>query len=249
MQREHQLALAGAVLLGGLGLVALSTTPAHAAAPPAPTGPPTLRGVLGALHRLSIPLPRPGQVYLVVIVRRTHGQNAELPDPWDDWIGILRNVGGRLSWRCAVGSGEPGWRPMWGQGNKPTNPKGCSRLAVPQFAPDSHGGGFHHWDRTRPAFRQVGPIYVERFDIEAGRWRGPVVSAGSHNNHSTEPAPNWRITRKKGVRDWSHGCPVALDPAEHRKNLAAGGWTPAVDGVRLSLVTLDIAHLGERRLS
>ena len=120
---------------------------------------------------------------------------------------------------------------------------------MPQFAPDAYGGGYHRWDTARPAFRQVGPVTIERFDTGAERWRGPLVSAGSHNNHSTEPAPDWHITKRKGVRDWSHGCPVVLDPTEHRKNLVAGGWTPDVDGVRLSLVTLDISHIHGRRLT
>jgi len=248
MQREHRVALTGAAILGALGLLALMT-PRAAAALRRADGKPTLRQVVGSLLRRSVPLPQPGQAYLVVIVRRSHGQDAALPDPWDDWIGILRNVGGRLVWRCSVASGEPGWLPMWGKGRKPTNPKGCSRLAVPQFAPNAYGGGYHRWDTSRPAFRQVGPIYIERFDRAAGRWRGPMVSTGSHNNHSTEPAPDWQRTQRKGVRDWSHGCPVVLDPAEHQRNLAAGGWTPAVDGVRLSLVTLDIKHLSEGSLT
>ncbi len=235
--------LAGAAMVGVIGLLALGSSTAAAAPRVRPAGPPTGEAVVGALQHLAIPLPRPGHAYLVVIVNRTHGLNADLPDPWDDWLGILRSDGRRLHWRCALGSGEPGWLPMWGRGDLPTAAKGCSRLAAPQLATDAYGGGYHRWDTARPAFRQVGPVMVERFNAESGRWEGPLVSTGSHNNHSTEPATDWQRTRRRGVRDWSHGCPVVLDPAEHRRNLAAGGWTPAVDGVRLSLVTLDISHL------
>ena len=246
MRPEHGLALAGAVLLGGFFALSASAVPPVQVRS---TGQPTGEAVVGALQVLSIPLPRPGHAYLVVIVNRTHGQRADLPDPWDDWLGILRYDGRQFHWRCALGSGEPGWLPMWGQGRLPTSSKGCSRIAVPQFAPDAYGGGYHRWDTARPAFRQVGPILVERFTPETRQWRGPLVSTGSHNNHSTEPAPDWQRTLRRGVRDWSHGCPVILDPAEHRKNLAAGGWTPDVDGVRLSLVTLFPSHLRTRRLT
>lgn len=240
---QRRLMVAGAVV-GGLGLLAMlrSPTPPAPTPRPAPTGKPTILQVLTAIQAHRFPLPAPGHAFLVVIVNRTHGQSRSLPDPWDDWIGILRNHGGTLRWRCAVGSGEPGWLPMWGKSQLETPPEGVSRLAVPQFAPNAYGGGFHHWREDRPAFRQVGPLTIEIFKRHEGQWRGPVVSRGHHNAHTTN-GRDWTVTAQRGVRDWSHGCPVVVNPAEHRKNLEAGGWTADIDGVRLSLVTLHARSL------
>ena len=118
--------------------------------------------VVSTLRALGYPQPK--EPMLVVCVRRTHGDNPGLKDPWDDAIGILTPE----SWRAFQGTGEPGWAPMHRQGRVPTHRAGCARLACPQFSRAAYGGGFHNWKRDRPAFRQVGPVLVERSD--EGAW-------------------------------------------------------------------------------
>lgn len=232
------LVLSAGMGLSALGLLALGSRPARAA------GAPTLGWVKAELRRLRIPLPRPGQRYLVVTIRRTTpvialSTTPGIRDPFNDWIGILANHGGRLAYRHARGTGEPGFLPMWGKGKLATAPEGVSRLYAPQFAPNAYGGGFHHHRTSHPAFRQVGAVRVQLFKRERARWTGPIRSPRSHHNiHTTSRNTDPARTAARGVRDYSHGCPVVLDPAQLDRLRAFGGWTPEIDGTRLSLVTL-----------
>ncbi len=195
----------------------------------------------------DFPLPEAGQAVLVLYVNRRHGINPDRPDPWDDAIGILRRLpDGSLDWWSCQGSAEPGWKPMYGQGNIPTHPEGCARLLCPQFAPDAYGGGFHHWRSDRPAFRQVGNARIERFDPQTAVWSlwGDAVIAA--NCHTISPLIDWRIPLASGVGDWSHACPVVLRQKQHALLLERGGWTADINGVRLSLVVLPWSR-GPRR--
>ena len=201
-------------------------------------GPP-LEQVVADFETQGFPLPEVGQAVLVLYVNRSHGINPERPDPWDDAIGILQRLpDGWLDWWACQGSAEPGWKPMYRQGNIATHAEGCARLVCPQYAPDAYGGGFHHWRSDRPAFRQVGKAHVERFSIETELWSSWGDAVISANCHTISPLLDWRIPWKSGVGDWSHACPVVLHQKQHAHLLERGGWTPEVDGVRLALAVL-----------
>jgi hypothetical protein len=226
-------------LVGG-GLLLLSGL--AVAAPSAPARPtrPTLAWVKMQMASYGYPLPAVGQSYIVGIPRRTTDGTRTPKDPWDDWIGVLKNVGeGRFIWQYAVGTCDPGWAPMFGKGKYPTVPEGASRLTAPQFSPNAYGGGYHHHRTDRPAFRQVGVVQIDLFNRSTRRWRGPINSRAYQNFHTTGGLGiDWRRIQEEGVGDHSHGCLVALVPEEHRQMLKLGGWTPDINGVRLGVVML-----------
>jgi hypothetical protein len=145
---------------------------------------------------------------------------------------------GVLEWWSCRGTAEPGWNPMYRKGNIATHKDGCARYAVPQFARDTHGGGFHHYLPDRPAFRQVGPAHIERFDETTGVWHdaGQLVIAA--HAHTISPNADWQKASRSGVDDWSHACLVVLRPDDHAELLERGGWTADINGCRLSLLTL-----------
>ena len=240
----------GGGLTAAMGLLSLS---AAAAISPASTTPrePGPSWVIAQMKARNYPLPPPGRACVVLLVRRTTPTSrtprkpASGPvDPFNDRIGILwtDEMGQHHYWH-ARGTAEPGWKPMWGLTEMSRASETVSRLHCPQFAVGAFGGGFHKWDEDRPAHRQVGDIQIDLFDRETARWRGPVISRGrdsggrgAHNLHTT--SKKWQTYRKTGVKDWSHGCPVVLNPDDHRRLLNYGGWTEDIDGVRLDLVVL-----------
>ena len=145
---------------------------------------------------------------------------------------------GVLEWWSCVGTGEPGWNPMYRKGNIATHKDGCARYAAPQFARTSHGGGFHHYLPDRPAFRQVGPARFERFSEKTSEWRDVGMQVIAAHAHTISPAVDWRVAWENGVDDWSHACLVALRWRSHQELLRRGGWTSNIDGCRLSLLVL-----------
>jgi hypothetical protein len=122
------------------------------------------------------------------------------------------------------------------------------RVVVPSFNKNSHGGGYHQWKPNLPAFRQAGLIQMEQFTPAntGGSWsafeaRGPDYGGRNANHNHTTRGGSY-----SSVGDWSHGCIVALDPAEHEKNLRLAGWEPeAPPGgtIRHTLVALDISEV------
>lgn len=246
--------LLGGGLLASLG-VAMAAAPAgpglrpyrtDSSGPPALPTKPTLAWVLAEMARYGYPAPAVGRSYIVGIVRRTTDGTRSPPDPWDDWIGILRNEGeGRWIFQFAAGTCDPGWAPMWGRGRYPTVPEGASRLTAPQFSPDAYGGGYHHHREDRPAFRQNGLVQIDLFNRTTQKWRGPINSRAYQNMHTTGGlSTDWQRIQQQGVGDHSHGCLVVLNPVEHAQMLKLGGWTPAIDGVRLGVVMLPWAERG-----
>ena len=145
---------------------------------------------------------------------------------------------GMLEWWSCRGTAEPGWNPMYRKGRIATNPDGCARFAVPQFARNSHGGGFHHYLPDRPAFRQVGPAHIERFDEKTGLWHSVGWKIIAANAHTISPDADWMAALHNGVGDWSHACLVSLRQDDHDTLITVGGWTPGIDDCRVSLLTL-----------
>ena len=226
-------AIGAAILLGGgsASLPALVSRSGYA-----PTLPPTpqLAAVLAAFRAHRYPLPAPGEKTVVLLVQRNTPSGGDPIDPFDDWIGCLWNEGGRIRWWCAPGTAEPGWLPMQHRGGIPTNPKGCARIAAPQYAPGAWGGGYHQWKESRPALREIGKLKIDRFDKGAQRWNPAGYSTSSINIHTAASSSNWRATVAKGVRDWSHGCPVLPDPANLATLRTLVGWTPDPHGISVN---------------
>ena len=201
--------------------------------------------VIAAIQSHGWPLPEEGRAYIVAIIQR----NANPPSPFNDWVGILRNQDGEFYWRAAVGTGEPGYEAMTKQTSLSRRANyNMGRVVVPSFNENSHGGGYHQWKPSQPAFRQAGLIQMEQFSPanEGGSWsrftaRGPDYGGRNANHNHTTRGGSY-----SSVGDWSHGCIVALDPAEHEKNLRLAGWEPeAPPGgtIRHTLVALDISEV------
>lgn len=240
--------------------LAPTRSPAPAQLPIHHSGP-GLGQLVAMTEAAALPLPAPGRAALVLLIHRTHGQTARRPDPFNDRIGILRRqeLGqpvpaadpqtgaqhggspeeGVLSWWACQGTAEPGWDPMHGTGAIPTHPEGCARLVTEQYVEGAYGGGYHHFDVSRPAFRQVAPVAVERYDAAQGVWHfwgdSRIINA---NCHAIPPRVDWRKPFEVGVGDNSHACPVPLRPWSHAELLRRGGWTPEIDGVRLDVLIL-----------
>ena len=222
-----------------------------------------LDDLIRLLGHHAMPLPNPGEQYLVCLVRRTHGDSPERPDPFNDEIGILKRHklayvpsrhpnaqyaghsrrGGVLEWESYLGTAEPGWAPMHNRGNIRTNAAGCARFVAPQLSPHSHGGGYHHWDPDRPAFRQVRPVHIERYQAGdgpegTGEWVDQGLREIAAHMHSIPDYLDWMRLWEQGVGDISHACAVPLHPEHHQRLLRRGGWTPDINGTRLSLCVM-----------
>ncbi len=206
---------------------------------------PGLTELLTVLHQLEYPTPLITDHPLLVTLR----WSGQAPDAapgvpigaWDDCLGILvldPTAPSGLRWARTRGTGDPGREPVEGRGRVATHQHGCARVMAGYY-PRSHGGGHHKWNTARPAFRQVGPMDIERYSVSKRQWLtfGPLIIAAHH--HTLPPGQTIQQAMANGVEDASHACLVRLDPEAHALHLELGGWTPEVDGCSLDSAVID----------
>ena len=144
--------------------------------------------------------PAPSGRPVVVGLRRV-----EEEDAWNDVLGAL---GGGVS--CFFrGTTDPGQAPREGRGRIATAPTGVARV-LPGLHRDAFRWHFHHSDRKHPCLGQAGPMAHERF--QSGAWVPQAPRVCGFNLHRAR----WDVgSIPDVVGDYSHGCAVIPDRAEH----------------------------------
>ena len=185
----------------------------------------------------------------LVALRFTGQQRGSRPgvpaSAWNDCLGVLapRETPERWEWVSGRGTADPGREAIERTGGVAVHPAGCARI-LPGLYQRSHGGGFHKWDRERPAYRQVRPLVgidgqlgTERWDGES--WETEVTPVGGANWHALPVNTTVKRALERGIWHYSQACPVTLNRDVHDEMRAVGGWTEEIDGCSLDLLVID----------
>lgn len=183
--------------------------------------------ILGACGHYGYLLPEGKPV--VIGLRRV-----EEEDTWNDVIGVL---GAGLS--CFFrGSTDPGQAPRLGRGRIATASNGVARV-LPGHHKDAFRWHFHRGDRRHPCLGQASPMAHERF--QSGVWVPQAPRICGFNLHRAR----WEVgSIPEVVGDYSHGCAVIPDRAEHWHLMSLLGfpdppWSPTQQARRFDYVLID----------
>lgn len=213
---------------------------------------PDLRGVLQAVTALGLVELLSSSRPTLVALRFTGQQRGSAlgvpASAWNDCLGVLvPDPAAALGyqWVSGRGTADPGREAIERTGGISVHPAGCARIR-PGLYQRSHGGGYHQWKTSRPAFRQVrelvsvaGEPGTERWDGQAWQHGDEIAPVSGANWHTIPTGTTVQRAIQRGVWHYSQACPVTLDADVHEEMRAAGGWTPEIDGCSLDLLVID----------